>query len=1082
MTKKSRVLSMILAAVMVITTLSVFSISYAIDPQVDAKKEAANLDMFCFTPFDAVSNPGYGTPVEARDIVFVENNWAGAKNNSWVYMDFGGKIYKAIFGVNAFSSIATAITTKGHEGLIVKVGSGTYSDTPTGISYHGITFYGNYAGINPNVDGKNTYTKNLNPKRDPAKETILTGQWTWSANRYNMVIEGFTISEGCGFTLSNLAQFYFRNNIFENITSENPINAGGGYTSSVYIENNRFIGLSKRVARFGTQNSDININNNYFENCKDDLLSVVSTGNKTGYPSLVSFSGNIVNSCKTPVYFEYSGNGGTTNYCFNKVTDNYFYNCSGDSIVYIRMWTDHPYNGAYPPLYDPQSTTLIARNTFDNVSNKTSIVFLDGQESYGGIDETFSASVINNKFIFKSPTDKNNIAIKADITGNIDASYNYTNAVSKSSIYSVDANLVKSIVTMPAYQDEAMTKLINIGSLKWNERTMGSSFNTTLGTYGVDIDKMGVYATALEGKQSVTIDNKMFIASDADYQLYYDFNITRPVDNNIANLTGDKTYFYIVMTDKTTKQAVKYSFVINSKTDKTKAELVDIYNKETDKPVDDYRISADGKTYYITLDGSDINFPFYAVVSPSATVKYYTNSKCTKEYKDDKYYMKPDDVTAIYTKVTSGDGKTSNVYKLEFKRAGSDEVDANIKEVITPRDDIVIFNNERKSVIYSPLAMVEEVTFDFIVSDGATYNIYKDKACKKLLSSKDDVKPIKVGDGVTTYYIEVTNTHGYETIYKLVCQNDTKSTDNIITGITGVTEGVTIENNVITIEASTTLAAVNAHFETNAFADVKVYADSKKSYALEPSITMAMVNNREVEVRTFQLGISNKVSYFYVDVTAEAGKKNSYKVVVFKRAQVTEFGDIKGHWAEKTIKDVANLGLVSGYTDSSSKTGYVFRPNNNATRQEIAILLCRMLGIEPLAFKAVSLGDAFTDASKIPEWSYEYVKGAYALGFMVGSDGKFNPTAKITRQEFFQAIATILDLDKKAASSVSLSKFKDANKLGKWAVAATKACIKEGIVVGDGNKLNPTAYITRAEIATILSKCTTIRDDVRYAE
>ena len=35
-------------------------------------------------------------------------------------------------------------------------------------------------------------------------------------------------------------------------------------------------------------------------------------------------------------------------------------------------------------------------------------------------------------------------------------------------------------------------------------------------------------------------------------------------------------------------------------------------------------------------------------------------------------------------------------------------------------------------------------------------------------------------------------------------------------------------------------------------------------------------------------------------------------------------------------------------------------------------------------------------------------------------------------------------------------------------------------VEGSDGKLNPKANITRAEIATILSKCTTVRDDVRY--
>ncbi len=56
---------------------------------------------------------------------------------------------------------------------------------------------------------------------------------------------------------------------------------------------------------------------------------------------------------------------------------------------------------------------------------------------------------------------------------------------------------------------------------------------------------------------------------------------------------------------------------------------------------------------------------------------------------------------------------------------------------------------------------------------------------------------------------------------------------------------VPIENNVIYLEISSTLTAVNAHFETNVFADVRVYADEAKTYALKPAVTYhTTVNNR----------------------------------------------------------------------------------------------------------------------------------------------------------------------------------------------------------------------------------------------
>ncbi len=40
--------------------------------------------------------------------------------------------------------------------------------------------------------------------------------------------------------------------------------------------------------------------------------------------------------------------------------------------------------------------------------------------------------------------------------------------------------------------------------------------------------------------------------------------------------------------------------------------------------------------------------------------------------------------------------------------------------------------------------------------------------------------------------------------------------------------------------------------------------------------------------------------------------------------------DITGHWAEDTIKEMADEGLISGYDDGT------FRPNNDITRAEFA--------------------------------------------------------------------------------------------------------------------------------------------------
>ena len=52
------------------------------------------------------------------------------------------------------------------------------------------------------------------------------------------------------------------------------------------------------------------------------------------------------------------------------------------------------------------------------------------------------------------------------------------------------------------------------------------------------------------------------------------------------------------------------------------------------------------------------------------------------------------------------------------------------------------------------------------------------------------------------------------------------------------------------------------------------------------------------------------------------------------------FKDIRGHWAEATIVELARMGLVAGY---DTEAGRVFRPNAAVTRAEVAVMLARLL-------------------------------------------------------------------------------------------------------------------------------------------
>ena len=94
MSKTKKLTSIFLAAVMICSLLSGFCLTSAAD--------ASDVDKLIYTPFSAVAtNPGYGSTAPSG-VIFVSPSWKNVDDDTWVYMNFNGEIYKAIKGVNAF--------------------------------------------------------------------------------------------------------------------------------------------------------------------------------------------------------------------------------------------------------------------------------------------------------------------------------------------------------------------------------------------------------------------------------------------------------------------------------------------------------------------------------------------------------------------------------------------------------------------------------------------------------------------------------------------------------------------------------------------------------------------------------------------------------------------------------------------------------------------------------------------------------------------------------------------------------------------------------------------------------------------
>lgn len=136
-------------------------------------------------------------------------------------------------------------------------------------------------------------------------------------------------------------------------------------------------------------------------------------------------------------------------------------------------------------------------------------------------------------------------------------------------------------------------------------------------------------------------------------------------------------------------------------------------------------------------------------------------------------------------------------------------------------------------------------------------------------------------------------------------------------------------------------------------------------------------------------------------------------------AGYTSFKDVDdSQWFAASVGFMEKRGLISGYQDGS------FKPHQSITRAEFARILAAYAGLEPTE------GNSFTDVKK-NHWAKGYIGAVGQAGLMNGNGkGRFNPSAKITRQEVCAALNKALERkpDKDFLDTYGNNPFKDVNK------------------------------------------------------
>lgn len=209
---------------------------------------------------------------------------------------------------------------------------------------------------------------------------------------------------------------------------------------------------------------------------------------------------------------------------------------------------------------------------------------------------------------------------------------------------------------------------------------------------------------------------------------------------------------------------------------------------------------------------------------------------------------------------------------------------------------------------------------------------------------------------------------------------------------------------------------------------------------------------------------SERLSYSYINavtgnwVNSEPGDSQNPPVMPT---------DITGHWAEKSLTQFADLGLLE------LKDGKA-NPDQEITRGEWIRLLANFRGglttYSTATFSDVAAGSKY----------FSSVENAVRNGW-IAKDTNFNPDEKITRQEAASIIARVMGYEQLAKhGELFVVPFSDRDAIAPWAKGSVAIIGGLGVMGGSGNAFHPNANITLAEACTAMLKMQVNDQMIRY--
>ena len=185
---------------------------------------------------------------------------------------------------------------------------------------------------------------------------------------------------------------------------------------------------------------------------------------------------------------------------------------------------------------------------------------------------------------------------------------------------------------------------------------------------------------------------------------------------------------------------------------------------------------------------------------------------------------------------------------------------------------------------------------------------------------------------------------------------------------------------------------------------------------------------------------------------------NHFSNYVIKYNDV-RFSDVSG-WYSEYVNYLAARGIINGGNGK-------FNPNADITRAQFATILANLSGADLTSFTTSSFSDI-----KTTSWYFGAAQWAFMAGVSEGTDGKFNPNAKITRQDMAVMISRYAE--KIAGYTLPQTnngvEFADSIIIADYAKTAVMSMKQANIIAGnaDGN-FAPKDYATRAQAAKMFA-------------